>query len=408
MTGFLYAHAELFFCLCGLAWLRISRAGNRSLLCFAGYIAFVALFRDAHDTGMAAMHVLAMPHILVSWAAKTAVCMAVCWCLGGRRCPDRWLVRFCMVCVSASIILGMIWAFDAPGWGRLWQWDSVETYALCLFVCLWGWQKRTGHGNLWAYLCLLVLTCETLGLYGGFSTNSRHSYGAGADEWLCALGWMIWLVWSCVCAEKRRLYMDARAGSLERSGAWVLAGVLLVIFCGVEVMPLGMCIAFGAIWVCLNIGRHAANIAICLTGLACLAISIGDISTGWLETARLDADGGWQVLGIFPENIGECLRLGVHIASPEAHEGMVQLEACHGKPMQSSGFADIWPEMIRVYGVSYRAAEGVQLFVRPVAFERLCELALMLMWVFGGIVSIKKCDAEAEQYSYEQDLRCDV
>ena len=407
MTGFLYAHAELFFCLCGLVWLRISRAKNRSLLCFWGYVAFVALFRDAHDSGMAAMHVLAMPHILVSWAAKTAVCMAICCWFGERCCPDHRLVRFGLVCVPASIILGMIWAFDAPNWGRLWQWDSVETYALCLFVCLWVWQRRTGHGDLWAYLCLLVLTCETLGLYGGFSSNSRHSYGAGPEEWLCALGWSVWLVWICGCAEKRRLSQNVRAGILERSGALALVGMLLVTFCGVEVMPQGMSIAFGAIWVCLNCGRHAANILICLGGIVCLVSNIGDISSGWMETARLDAAGGWAVLGIFPEQVGECLHLGVHIASPNAHEGMVMLESCHGMPMQPSGFADIWPEMLRVYGVSYQAVEGVQLFVRHIAFERLCELFLVLMWFFLGIVSIKKCDAEAEQYSHEQSLRCD-
>ena len=404
MTAFLYAHGELIFCLCGLVWMLARRLKWRSLLCFVGYALFVALFRSSHDMGISGTHTLAMAHILVSWAAKTAVCMAICAWLGEAWRGTKLIVRFGAVSMAASIILGMIWAFDAPGWGRLWQWDCVELYALCLFVCLWEWQKRPAHHDLWTFLCLACLTFETLGLYGGFSMHSRHSYGAGSGEMMCAIGWMVWLGWICAFAKKKRSL--SRGSDIRvRTCAWTIVGVAGVAFCGVEVHPAVMCIVFGGIWCFLNIGRNWLGIAVMVIGLLCLGATLVEISPGEMQTARLDAPDSWNILGIMPEKVGDCMRLDVHIASPAAHEGMVSFESCGTEGWQPLGFADIWPEMRRVYASSYHASVGAELFVRNIAFERVFELFLLLLWGFGTVLSVQKCRAEAENDSHEKYLR---
>lgn len=406
MTAFLYAHGELIFCLCGIVWMMANRLKWRSLLCFVGYALFVAVFRSSHDMGISGTHVLAMAHILVSWAAKTAVCMAICAWLGEAWRGTGLLVRFGAGCMAASIILGMIWAFDAPGWGRLWQWDCVEIYALCLFVCLWEWQKRAANHDFWAFLCLMCLTCETLGLYGGFSPNSRHSYGAGAGDMWCAIGWMVCLGWICVCSKKKR-WLSRRLSLRGQTAAWTLAGVAVMTFCGVEMHPAAMCVAFGLIWGLFNLERNATQIAVTVIGLLCLGAMCLDITPGEMVTARLDSPDSWKILGILPEKVGDCMQLEVQIASPASHEGFVRLETCSGGQWQPVSFADIWPEMRRVYASAYDALTGVALFVRNIAFERAFELVLLLLWGIGIVLGVKKCRTEAEENSHEKYLRDD-
>ncbi|MBR4985421.1 MAG: hypothetical protein IKY83_06770 [Proteobacteria bacterium] len=404
MTSFLYAHGELFFCLCGFAWLVRCRLGWRGLLSFGGYLLFVLICRDAHETGIVGTHALSMAHILFSWAGKTAAVMAVCtWlCEGWTGC--RQLVRTAAVCISGAIVLGMIWAFDAPGWGALWQWDSVETFSLGLWIALWAWQKQPG--DLWGLVTLFCLSCEMLGIYGGLSDLSRHSYGYGDGALISASGWMCWLVWCGVCALGGHR-VSSVSGIRMRTCACALAGIMGLALCGIALHPMAMCLGIGGIWALLNTERRVSSLCLVSAGLILLCVCSMDSEPGVMVTASLDAVDGWRLVGIAPSagDVGDRLNLTAYLVSPKGHEFELVFETWDGQPLMPLGYADIWPEFVRVYGGTYRATKGVDMLVRQIALWRVLELILLVLCGIGACLSVKKCRAEAEEDACEEHER---
>jgi cytochrome c-type biogenesis protein CcmF len=114
-------------------------------------------------------------------------------------------------CLSAGLVLGMLWAYEELGWGGYWAWDPVENAGLIPWLTATAYihsvmvQERRQMLKVWNVL-LAVLTFE-LTIFGTFLTRSGfiqsvHAFARSDIGWyflgfmvlvaLLAGGLMIW------------------------------------------------------------------------------------------------------------------------------------------------------------------------------------------------------------------------
>ena len=371
-----------------IVWLLRRRASLHALWLFGLYIAIVLAVHVGGTPDIALAHALGPAHITVAFAGKMALIAAVCLQLGA--CDAIREVRAALILECASIALGMFWALDAPNWGALWQWDRVEMASLWIALALFAWSQWPRQSRLWAWICLILVVLGNAVIYGGILPEaSRHEYAQVNPAYLA--GMAAWCLGAVAAArwhaepfsDWRCLHVGA---ILLCCGTWTCFG---------RSVPPWFWAALAAIAWSLTQGRRWGRIAAGLLTIACLCMPA---ATPWQTVATTEQPGdGWTLEGIRVQPEGDCYHYRGFVAYRGAH-AEVPLDAC-GSETFPTGFGEIRDgvEFYRAWGTYYRAAEGMELWVRPVTRERWFEVWILIIWLCGTILAFRQAIRQSGQ-----------
>lgn len=355
------------------ALILVLRHHHSTALWLMSYAAIVLICKNPSPAlDVFSAHPLALAHIFTSWCAKITLLTAICMYFEGsairhaaslRRnqrvyllCPGNLgkantprlplgnILKLGTFYQAIAITLGMFWAFDAPAWGALWQWDFIELSALAILICTCFWQKWPQHSIFWAALTLITFTTQNLMLYGmaDITHLSRHTYGSSNSALAWTIAVMLWTTALWIRGGKKHLLT-----SLEPSTSQVFVAQIAFVTC------------------------------ILLSGiLPQSAIS---------QWASLETTAPFQLIGIRAQKQETCTQYSIEIAA-SSQTVQLPLIACqeHSSPQ---GHADIWYgfSRFRLWALQYRADSGVELLVRPITADSClqgCLMFALLGWLF--------------------------
>lgn len=317
-------------------------------------------------------HILAPAHVWCARSAKVFFFFALCRAGLGKDAGR--VVRACVVTSGWGILLGMAWAFGAPQWGNLWQWDFIETASLVFIGLMWAWMREPQR-RCWPLMALSCWCIQWMSVYGLELAMSRHQYGAAGWE-AVALGvaWMGML--TCMIARQKDAFPSpiTFGDKIRVFVGFVAIFIVLLSMFGIQIDDFWMYIVFCALWMVFSYHRVKAGwglgLALGMLGLAWLP---QDADTTW---AALD-EGAYRLEGIEATASGGITDFRAHVvcaheAGREGARAVVPFVAQNGQIMAGRGI-DVWEgsRAVRLWIVDYRASRGVLLLVRDTSWAWL-------------------------------------
>ena len=365
-----------------LAWIQHLRPHDiPSRLMFVMYLLLIQPPAITPES-MFSMHWIAPAHILFSWTAGCCL-----WAmLSLPQCDETdVLSKAMLVNQLAAIATGMIWAMDAPDWGMLWQWDSVETGSLCLFIAAYALSRS--HSAFWRYLCLILAMYQIWSLYLMPTDQSRHSY---VDAQVNALIW--YLSAACflalfICRNRRIPKINHHKTSAIHQTAQYTCGLLMLF---IYLLSQGNFIenrwlypCFAVIWcVCaadrITMRRLAAAAAgVCTMMLPAFVSSDADQIRVGLDPQN----SGISLAGIRISDADNCQIYHATIQS-DLQTTDISAQSCNHQMMPMDHRDMITPGGIqRFWFMDYQARFGVLLLRRNITLAMLYEIWIVVLWL---------------------------
>lgn len=213
----------------------------------------------------------------------------------------KWIIQalpwtvFAWLFMTAGLVLGMVWSYEALGWGGYWGWDPVENASLIPWLAstalLHGLIVQKYRGRMaWANICLALGTFMAV-VYASFMTRSGvlssvsvHSFGA-SDTYGYLLGFLIAFAGIFIGLVIVRSKSEKPAPypfSLESKDSTILGGI--VVFCLLTMVVLagtGL-----SIFSKKTLGPVFYNKVIMPIGLATIALIVCASVFGWSRTDK--------------------------------------------------------------------------------------------------------------------------
>lgn len=415
------AWIEIIFIAFGLVYFVLSRKKS----CFFALLMYLILFvflRSPVSIDAFFIHWSSPFHIVLSWAAKVwLLCVGLSHILSGIR-PEPQKIQIGLWLCSLSIITGMYWAFDAPNWGELWQWDGIETLSLCSFLSLYG-LKNSREDKLPAYLCVFMVVVQNIALYGTglMGEISRHSYAeVSSNALILTISQIMWFLFvvglGVLRRARKREYLEESCtlekgifGVIRQSSLIVLAGISICVITGV--LPAGVensvikYIYYGVFTIILAgmsnwNSSHSRAAAFC----AVITLWIPGILPGDSETELAEIGGSEnraELLGIRAENRGEHIH---YLAEIRYGSSFADIEMDgYETGFYPSGHVDVLNSgIVRIWGVDYRANRGVRLLTRNITLDRLYEVWVLFLLILSVVVFIAQNHSHQKLKDSEQ------
>ncbi|MBQ9396185.1 MAG: hypothetical protein IJU23_11830 [Proteobacteria bacterium] len=402
------AWIEIAFIVAGCVYFALKRK-KTSFCAVLAYLCLFVLLRTTVSVDVFFNHWTSPFHIVLSWGAKIwSLCLGTSIVLGGTR-PEAWKIQTGLWLSGISVITGIFWAFDAPNWGAIWQWDGIETLSLCSFLCLYG-LKAGKDSRVAGYVCLLLVVVQNIALYGTGMTGdvSRHSYAEiSSNAWIVTAAQILWFVVVAGIGLIKRRKHDTSPGDAEnrkslmhkdkniiRDGAVIaLAGIAVCVISGLlpagsenGAMKYAYYAAFALIFAGLSDWHKGRIAAIC--GMATLCVPCIFPTNTEIELAVLQSpDSRAELIGIRAENLGERVHYLAEVRYGSAFAD-IEMDG-YGTGFYPTGHADVFSGgIVRLWGVDYRANRGVSLLVRSITLERLYELWLIIGLILSVIAFV--------------------
>ena len=376
---FVDAYSQFFQLFCTfllLFWMqRNARNDVLSRLLFV-FSQLVLIPPEMTPESMFGAHWLAKAHIVFSYAATS--CAWACVCVDPNAGKHRDLLHTAILFQAATLITGMIWAADAPVWGALWQWDVIETTALCLFAALYA-ANRTHHG-CYLLVCLWVLLFQIWSIYIVPSAQTRHSYGAFDAN---PLWYGISLCFAIVIILRLRR-------SIQHHPVHLCVGLVMSaipVLVSLNIIDTRLLYPFFAvIWCIIAFDRKSRRCWV-LSILGAATMILPAILGGRESFAHISLDkstDGIQLLGIRVSQSGSCVQYLPEIRTESGDTATLSMQSCAQQTVPD-GYRDILKSdgLWRIWALDYDSRSGVSVLLRNITGIRLYELWLVLLWLYG-------------------------
>ena len=370
------------------------------------YLCLFVMFRPSVGVDLFLTHWSSPFHIILSWGTKVwMLCLGTSIVMSGVR-PEPWKIQTGIWLSAASIITGIFWAFDAPNWGFLWQWDGIETLSLCAFFVLYG-LKNSRDFLFSGYACLVMISLQNIALYGTGMTGdiSRHSYAEVSSHAMILTALQIfWFVAVAVIGRFRRKKVAVKSDDVtaQRPGngmVWLsamiaLMGIAICVMTGIlpavttSLMAFVYYGAFAVSWACLSNWRNRVGRVVAICGLATICfpgVVSFDSETELAEIGNRESHA--ELIGIRAESLEERIhytaeiRYGSELADIEMDS--------YGNEFYPTDHVDVFSGgFVRLWGLDYKANRGVNLLVRNITLERLYEVWLIALLVLSSVVFV--------------------
>ncbi len=410
----------LFICgIIGLLLFKIKKYSNFATLCFVVYVVLCILCIHGDAGQLWQEHYLSSFHIWISTVAKVYIVALAIGVIDG-----KYIYRESQSCglilQGASILAGMIWAFEDFSWGTLWQWDPIELLSLSVLFGLCA-MTRSANKREWACLLLLLFFLQGIMLYGIGILNgmSRHSYGLTARGIYLTIGYLVWVISIFViCFRKKnaccsdiitvdvtnniQLNNNVSAGNVENILIYIILFVNGLTFAGFEINHDALYFAFIVLWCGIagigifyrrNKRRIRRMVSVCILGVITFCLIWNSQPEIRLETASVHGE-TWILDGIYPDKKEDCIDYIGTIRFRDEAAFDIAIPGCERGDKLEKG-AEIWADnhLMNVRGLSYHAVKGVQLVVEDMTWGRLCEAWLVLMFLLAlfGLIHDGQC-----------------
>lgn len=402
MSSYLYWIEPILMGICLIA-LVIRRQKSAAIFCVL-YLLILVFFRDYSPSAIDyfAAHSLAIPHIVASWAAKALIIGA---CLVKLTKPEAVrisAIKCCILFQSLTIILGMFWAFDAPDWGALWQWDGIETLSLCTLTALLVWNHSTAKQILPATVTLFTIIIQNLALYGVGMTDdiSRHSYNQIPQSHL------FWIIGQCLffaavivvslflrkykkSTDKENRIAENKSDKIASirlcglmTSCFICTGISIIICAGIHLQESLLWIVFGVLWVLITLNTYVRSWVHTILGGIFIVMLANLPTKADMTIAKLEMNPqtSLQLVGIEAKTENDILHYTSEIASNNhifALHFIADEDGIHPKGHMDvrNGF-----KMERFWAVDYKASQGIILLRRDITLDKWCELLLILIF----------------------------
>ncbi len=424
MSSYLYWIEPILMGICLIA-LIIRRQKSAAIFCGL-YLLILVFFRDYSPSAIDyfAAHSLAIPHIITSWAAKALIIGTSLVELTKPEVVRFSAIKCCILLQSLTIILGMFWAFDAPDWGALWQWDGIETLSLCTLTSLLILEHSAPKQTLPAIVTLFTLIVQNLALYGFGMTDdiSRHSYNQIPQSHL------FWIIGQCLffaVVTAFSLFLRKHKKSTDKethfeenkpdkttsirfcglmTSCFTCAGISVIICTGIRLEESLLWIVFSILWVLITLNTSVRSWVHTILGLIFIVMLANLPTKTDLTVARLEMNPqtSLQLVGIEAKSDQEILHYTSEIA---LNNHIFALHFIADKDgIHPDGHMDVRNcfRMERFWAVDYKASQGITLLRRDITLNKWCELLLILIFFATQSWLIPKKKSKNELKDSEQ------
>ena len=343
---------------------------------------------------MFSAHWLAPVHILFSWCAGICVWGYLCLPFAGAK-PHSALSRLALICQSAAVVSGMIWAMDAPDWGMLWQWDDIETGSLCMLLTLMMLYRSPSA--FWRCLCLFFALWQIFSLYLMPMGHSRHSY---LESPVNLVLWCSAVLLYLGVFVYRFVRHSGEAKSESQTQNWIRIArifgglsMILVLLASqaewIENVLLYPC--FAIIWCALSINRISVH-NLMMIGLGTATILVPAFTDRNADQVWINLDepvSGLTLAGVRISEQNDCQIYHTEIQNNWQSVSEIEIKSCdhqmiplNHRDMIASG--GIW----RLWGLDYQPRIGVSLLKRNITLAVLYEIYLVLLWICWLVLEI--------------------
>ena len=358
-------------------------------------------------------HPLAWIHMTSCWMAEVFMLAMILSEYLSVLSQYRNFNRIALVYQSLGIMVGMIWAYDAPDWGAFWQWDFIENSALLIWIALL-FSQNAFHSRtrfFWDTLILFLLVVQTLMLFGGLNlgTGSRHHY-AGINHALI-VEMIVWILTLAVCHWKfgcRTSPYTEKPGISNKlevfSGTLMIGFILLSLITDVSQLTWVLGLIMAVIWILMSILTKAKiRWVLCALGLITLVWNFLLPMTVTDQWIKLDHEQDLNLYGIEVSKNEDCLQYSAWIGAHDQNTREVLLKYCHEvvMPQKPVDYIDLSTmQFYRIQALDYRAETGLLVRTKAILWDLLFKYWLVLLLGMGVVLSVRNVlRTQAECYS---------